>query len=70
MKKIVNGLYILIMAALFILAGWSFLFGGLESSLIEDMVLMIFVAVLSIVMICTVLMDDDDENDDGGEKGC
>lgn len=63
MRRLIDGLYILIMAALFILAGWSFLFGGIESTMVEDMVLMIFMAALTIVMICTVLLDKENEKE-------
>lgn len=61
MNKLVDGLYIFIMTGFFFLAGWSFLFGGVDESVIEDMCLMIFVAVLSIAMLCCVLMDKKDE---------
>lgn len=63
MRRLIDGLYILIMAALFTLAGWSFLFGGIESTMVEDMVLMIFMAALTIVMICTVLLDKENEKE-------
>lgn len=67
MRRIIDGLYILIMAALFTLAGWSFLFGGIESTMVEDMVLMISVAALSILTVCAVLMDKK-INDKGDEN--
>lgn len=67
MRRIIDGLYILIMAALFTLAGWSFLFGDAESTQFEDMVLMISVAALSILTVCAVLMDKK-INDKGDEN--
>lgn len=62
-KKIVEILYIILNVGLFLLAIYSFLFGGVETTMLEDLWLMMFAGVLALIMVVCVLCDKEDEDD-------
>lgn len=55
-QKIIDGLYIFVMIAVFLLAIYSLL-GPQENSVILDVALAIFAAVISIAILCFVIFD-------------
>lgn len=59
-QKIIDGLYIFVMVSVFILAIYS-IFAPQESSVVEDVALVIFAAVLSIATLCCVIFDKEDK---------
>ena len=59
-QKIIDGLYIFIMIAVFLLAIYS-IFAPQESSVVEDVALVIFAAVLLIATLCCVIFDKEDK---------
>lgn len=69
-QKIIDCLYIFIMIMLFILAIYS-VFDGPETSMFENVSLMLFATIITIAMLCCVLFDEgkqkDEENNDQGE---
>lgn len=60
-QKIIDGLYIFIMVAVFVLAVYSLL-SPQETSVIEDKALVIFATIISIAMLCCILFDKEDKN--------
>lgn len=59
-QKIIDGLYIFIMIAVFVLAVYSLL-SPQETSVIENMALVIFATIISIAMLCCILFDKEDK---------
>ena len=59
-QKIIYGLYIFVMNAVFLLAIYS-IFAPQMSSVVEDVALVIFAAVLSIATLCCVIFDKEDK---------
>lgn len=62
-KKIIDILYIVISVGLFFLAIYSMLFGDVETTMLEDLWLMMFAGVLALIMVVCVLCDKEDEDD-------
>lgn len=60
-QKIIDGLYIFVMIAVFLLAIYSLL-GPQENSVILDVALAIFAAVISIAILCYVIFDKEDKD--------
>lgn len=60
-ERIVNLLYDFIYLNLLILAGYSLLFGGLDSSIWEMFFLVLFGVIISVALICCILLDEENK---------
>ena len=65
-QTIIDGLYIFVMVSVFILAIYS-IFSPQETSMIEDVALVIFAAVISIATLCCVIFDKEEDKDDSDQ---